>query len=132
MQVLPCREPLLKENLKMCAESGIDKTAEKNVDLWFSKNEEALLKEAREKLKKAKEEAMRREQDVEKEKLKKLHWMKCPKCGHDMGEIVIEEVEVDKCGNCEGLYFDAGEFNEILLKKAPERKSFFRKVGLSK
>ncbi len=41
------------------------------------------------------------------------HWMKCPKCGGDLAEVKIENVTVDRCGNCEGIYLDKGELEQL-------------------
>jgi len=49
----------------------------------------------------------------EKQKLKELHWMCCPKCGMKMNTININEVEIDKCFSCGGLYFDDGELEKV-------------------
>lgn len=49
----------------------------------------------------------------EKERLKKQHWMKCPKCGMDLAEIELQGVKVDQCANCGGIFLDAGEINQI-------------------
>ena len=54
--------------------------------------------------------------------------MKCPKCGHDMKEEELEGVSVDRCTHCEGIYFDAGELEQVFAKKDEERKGFFRKL----
>jgi hypothetical protein len=51
----------------------------------------------------------------EQQELKRLHWMKCPKCGMDLQPIHRGEVEIDTCFNCRGIWLDAGEL-EILLK----------------
>ena len=49
----------------------------------------------------------------EKAKLKELHWMHCPKCGMKMETICINQVEIDKCFTCGGLYFDDGELEKV-------------------
>lgn len=49
----------------------------------------------------------------EKEQLKQLHWMKCPKCGMDLKEIEVHGVKVDQCANCGGVFLDAGEMEQI-------------------
>ena len=54
--------------------------------------------------------------------------MKCPKCGHDMKEEDLEGVEIDRCTFCEGIFFDAGELEQLFLKREQERKSFFRRL----
>ena len=50
----------------------------------------------------------------EKERLKQLHYMKCPKCGMDMKTIELHGVSVDQCPSCGGIYFDAGEVEQLL------------------
>jgi Zn-finger nucleic acid-binding protein len=35
--------------------------------------------------------------------------MICPKCQNDMEAIEYEGVEVDRCKDCQGIWFDAGE-----------------------
>ena len=49
----------------------------------------------------------------QKEQLKQLHWMKCPKCGMDLKEIEIHGVKVDQCASCGGVFLDAGEMEQI-------------------
>jgi uncharacterized protein len=60
---------------------------------------------------------------LKKEQDKLVHWMKCPKCGSDMNEIELENVRIDKCSSCEGLYFDKGELDLLVNRK--ESHSFF-------
>lgn len=104
------------------------KDKEKIIDRWFTENEEKLLREAREKSLREKEEREKQEKAEEIKKLQDLHWMKCPKCGHDMDVMKIENIEVDQCKNCQGIYFDAGELDELLMIEGEKRKSFFRKL----
>ncbi len=47
--------------------------------------------------------------DSEKERLKALHHMKCPKCGMNLVEIDYQGIKVDKCSGCNGVWLDAGE-----------------------
>jgi hypothetical protein len=51
--------------------------------------------------------------DTQKEQLKQLHWMKCPKCGMDLKEIELHGVKVDQCASCGGVFLDAGEMQQI-------------------
>ena len=39
--------------------------------------------------------------------------MQCPKCAHDMEKVTFENVEVDRCKLCKGIWFDALE-HEVL------------------
>jgi hypothetical protein len=49
----------------------------------------------------------------EKEQLKQLHYMKCPKCGMDLKELEMHGVKVDQCANCGGVFLDAGELEQL-------------------
>jgi PAT family beta-lactamase induction signal transducer AmpG len=44
--------------------------------------------------------------------------MRCPKCRSDMEQIMIDDVEVDRCSSCHGLWFDDGELSKLSNKKA--------------
>ncbi len=52
----------------------------------------------------------------EKERLKQLHWMKCPKCGMDLTTIDFQGVKIDQCPSCNGMFLDAGELQEIMKR----------------
>ncbi|HEX9729975.1 MAG TPA: zf-TFIIB domain-containing protein [Gemmatimonadales bacterium] len=43
------------------------------------------------------------------------HHMKCPKCGANLHAEVYHTIHVDRCEECQGLWFDAGEA-ELLIK----------------
>lgn len=60
----------------------------------------------------AQEQAAKKSAD-EKEQLKQLHWMKCPKCGNDLAEIELHGVRVDQCAHCGGVFFDKGELQRF-------------------
>ena len=38
-----------------------------------------------------------------------LHSMQCPKCQHGMSEVTHDNITIDRCSHCEGLWFDADE-----------------------
>jgi len=76
--------------------------------------QEYFLKQEMEKLRKARHESAAKMKEVEKQKQKDLHFMKCPKCGSDLAEIEYRKVKVDYCGGCGGSWFDQGEVAELL------------------
>ena len=39
--------------------------------------------------------------------------MQCPKCNAKMEKVVFEGVEVDRCTNCRGIWFDFGEQKQL-------------------
>ncbi|MFQ5596858.1 MAG: zf-TFIIB domain-containing protein [Nitrospiria bacterium] len=49
----------------------------------------------------------------EKARLKKLHFMRCPKCGMPLIEINYKGIAVDKCSGCQGVWLDAGELEAV-------------------
>lgn len=50
-----------------------------------------------------------------------LYWsgaMRCPKCRSDMEQVDYEGTEVDRCTICSGIWFDAGEIEQLRNKNA--------------
>ena len=39
--------------------------------------------------------------------------MECPKCNSDMETVSYEQIEVDRCTNCKGLWFDMLEHEKL-------------------
>jgi acetyl-CoA carboxylase beta subunit len=97
-------------------------------DDWFRKNERDMIEAAREAREKRAKERLAAEKSAEAQRLKELHYMKCPKCGHDMAEKDMDGVAVDVCSVCEGVFFDAGELGKVFLKRDEDRKGFLRRV----
>ena len=59
----------------------------------------------------------------EEKEMKETHWMRCPKCGHEMREENLKGIMIDKCTNCHGIYFDQGELETLLASEG--QKGFF-------
>jgi uncharacterized protein len=97
-------------------------------DDWFRQNERQLLEAARAAREKREKERAALEKTVELSRLKALHFMRCPKCGHQMVEESLEGIGVDRCSFCEGIYFDANELDQLFTKKQEERKNFLRRL----
>lgn len=47
--------------------------------------------------------------------------MKCPVCDELMVVLELEEIEIDYCTSCEGIWLDGGEL-ELLLEEASEKE----------
>ena len=75
---------------------------------YFHDKDVELLKKKRDELNRARTERAT-------EAARSEHWMKCPKCGADMQEIEMDGILVDKCSECEGIYFDRGEL-ELMIE----------------
>lgn len=68
----------------------------------------------------AKQEAKRVQQlktSAEQEALlaeRRSHFMKCPKCGADLHVQHYSGIEVDRCPECHGIWFDEGEAERLI------------------
>ena len=77
------------------------------------KEEEYFARLEFERKKKQEEETRIKLEEAEKERLKNLHYMHCPKCGMILIEINYKDILVDKCSSCDGVWLDAGELDSI-------------------
>lgn len=75
----------------------------RNEEEYFAKQEAELLKSRRANVQRASVEAERQS-----------HHMKCPKCGHDLATEQYHGLEVDRCTQCDGVWFDAGEAEQLI------------------
>ncbi|MDP2854278.1 MAG: zf-TFIIB domain-containing protein [Smithellaceae bacterium] len=78
------------------------------------KEEEYHARMEYEKKKKLDEEKNKNLKAADREKLKQLHYMMCPKCGMHLIEIDYRNIKIDKCSECEGIWLDAGELEPII------------------
>lgn len=86
---------------------------------------------ARQEFKRLKAKALEQEAEMaeaESAKLKELHYMCCPKCGHSMVEIELKGIKVDKCVSCKGVYFDDGELEQLMGEQPDSTASFLKNV----
>jgi hypothetical protein len=49
----------------------------------------------------------------ERERLRRLHHMQCPKCGLPMQEVAFRGVKADLCSTCGGIFLDKGEIEQV-------------------
>jgi acetyl-CoA carboxylase beta subunit len=66
---------------------------------------------------------------AEKVRQKELHWMRCPKCGHQLSTQQHGRVEIDVCPSCRGLWLDANELETILANEGGLFKSALKILG---
>ena len=45
---------------------------------------------------------------------RKSHYMRCPKCGGELQTEQFHRVQVERCPDWEGLWFDAGEVEHVM------------------
>lgn len=51
--------------------------------------------------------------------------LKCPRCAAQMNEVLIEQVRVDRCGKCGGIFLDKGELEILTLASSG---GFFKRL----
>ena len=85
----------------------IEEKPSRNEDEYFVKMDAELLKKRRAAL------------DAERAaRERKSHFMKCPKCGGDLQEREYNDVKIDACSDCGGVWLDAGEL-ELVAHQFP-------------
>ena len=62
-------------------------------------------------------EKQRQTEASERERLKQLHFMHCPKCGNKLETVKYKELEIDKCFTCNGTWLDEGELERLAGKE---------------
>jgi hypothetical protein len=90
----------------------------RNEDEYFAKVNADLLKTQRAKLD---EERAK----TEREARKQTHYMKCPKDGGDLKEESFQQVKIDRCTECGGVWLDAGELDMMSHVDQGRRSGFF-------
>ena len=84
-----------------------------------SPEEEYFQKENLRKVKQLRERAAREVKEGDPQRLKEMHWMRCPKCGMALAELEFRGVKVDSCLACGGMFLDKGEIEKAMSFKDP-------------
>ena len=90
-------------------------------DEYFFKLDQELLEKKRKALDEDRADHMAKDE-------KEDHWMKCPKCGAKLEEINMENVMIDKCTGCEGIWLDHGELELLAEGQTKLSKGFLDKL----
>ena len=54
--------------------------------------------------------------------------MTCPRCGGTLQETKIDEVSIDICDKCAGVWLDSGELEQLTKREAGGSGGFFSKL----
>ena len=76
--------------------------------------EEYFARKEFERRQKVETEKQKQMQEAEKQKLKDLHFMRCPKCGMALIEVDYKDLKIDECSSCKGIWLDNSELESIL------------------
>jgi Zn-finger nucleic acid-binding protein len=63
---------------------------------------------------------------LERRFLKVLHWMHCPKCGHELITERFDSAEIDICPSCRGVWLDLQQIQGIVSTDHGSLRSFLR------
>ena len=74
---------------------------------YFRRKEQELLEKTRQRLA-AEERARNREASS----------MRCPKCGEKLEELSFQEILVDRCTGCQGVWLDPGELQRLTAQES--------------
>jgi len=99
-----------------------------SVEKPMSKEEEFFLKMNQEKINKLRGELDQKRSENEKNQRRQIHWMKCPKCGTDLKEVNHQNVMIDTCSECKGIWLDGGELNILIEGQARFTKGLLNKL----
>ena len=89
------------------------------------KEEEYFAQMEFERKKKIEDEKHKKMAAGERQRLKELHYMCCPKCGLELIEIDYQGVKVDKCSGCSGIWLDEGELAAVTKMPKTGLDKFF-------
>jgi len=87
--------------------------------------EEFFARQEFERVKKIEQERAHQIESEDKQRLKDLHYMRCPKCGMQLVEIDYRKIKIDRCTACDGVWLDAGELEDLSTFDAPVMSKFF-------
>ena len=91
------------------------------------KEAEYFAKLDAEKRKKLREKLDGKRSEERKKQEKEAHWMKCPKCGADLKEIKQNDIAIDECAECGGIWLDSGELEMLLKSEAKVTSGFLNR-----
>jgi hypothetical protein len=75
--------------------------------------DEYIAKEEAEKTKQLKAELNEQLSEQERVQTKAQCYMKCPKCGADLNEVIFRGIKIDRCLLCDGVWLDEGELEKL-------------------
>ena len=70
------------------------------------------------------EQEKRLKKKEEDEELKALHYMKCPKCGHDLATKRLSYIDIDQCSSCGVLVLKPEDVDRFIAEERSILKAF--------
>ena len=92
------------------------------------REDEYFIKMDAEKIKKFRADLDKKRDEEARKQRKETHWMKCPKCGSDLHEVHYQDVVIDSCSECKGIWLDHGELELLGKGEAKVTKGFLSRL----
>ena len=67
--------------------------------------------------------------EAEQAKSSEASALQCPKCDGSLVEITFEEVQIDRCNNCHGVWLDAGELERLTGQESGWLSGFWKSLS---
>lgn len=83
-----------------------ERRKDKEAEYFYRKEQEAL------------EKTRKRMASEEHERLKQASFMRCPKCGEKLEEVTFQDISVDRCTGCSGVWLDPGELERVTSRES--------------
>jgi uncharacterized protein len=74
---------------------------------------EYFVREDAERIRKLAHRLRKQIEEAERQRLKALHWMRCPRCGIELHEVPYRGMTADVCLGCHGIFLDEAELGHI-------------------
>jgi uncharacterized protein len=87
--------------------------------------DEYFAREDAEKMKRLKEKVREEILEEQRQTAKDICYMKCPKCGGDLNEVLFRGIKIDRCTACSGVWLDSGELEKVAEH---EEKSVIKEI----
>ena len=87
----------------------LDKKERAEENRFFAERDRELIEQLR-----------RKKAEEEEELFRELVHLRCPRCGARLGQREIHEVTIDECPECQGIWLDKGELEELSKHRGGE------------
>jgi uncharacterized protein len=83
-------------------------------DEYFHRKEQEALAKARQQL-----------GEQERGQSAQASVMRCPKCGATLEDLAFQEIQVERCTGCRGIWLDSGELEQVTARETEGWLSHF-------
>lgn len=69
---------------------------------------------------KREQEAIEKQRQLREAEAARAAALECPKCDGRLAEVTVEDVTIDRCDTCHGVWLDAGELERLTARESNE------------